>query len=208
MIWAVHRKSDMKVGVVEGSSITVFNSEHRPACPVCDALPAIENSRLHVLDVLHAVEIDWPMRDLEVCMGLQNRTVATSLQAGSASAAVIREMFWHAQKEGFNLVIESPAVWHKEKIFDFVNQLPVVRSGLEGVMPQEAGWDRFEEEMRDSLRPLMFVEVKRKGKNHKEEMVFDMDKGIHFSNSGEFHLMDEIRAGGNPSGIALGLLED
>lgn len=207
MIWAIHKSSQLKVGVVEGSSITVFNPEHRPGCPVCEAIPEEENSRLHTLDLLHAQDLGWPISDLEVCMGMQRQDVARSLQAGSVSAAVIRDMFWHAEKMPLNLNLESPAIWSEDQIFDLLRQFPELPPMLKGVTPYRPDWDRFEEEMRDSLRNIIYVELPQRGENETEKMVFDLDKGFHFSTAGGFPLMDEIKAGGNTSGIALGLLD-
>lgn len=207
MIWALDKSSQLKIGVVEGSSVTVFNPNHRSGCPVCEALPEEENSRLHVLDLLHEQDLDWPMRDLEVCMGLQDRAVAASIQSGSVSAAVIRDMFWHANKEKLSINAESPALWRKDEIFHFLDQFPGLTDSLNGIAPNETEWDRFEEEMRDSLKAIIFVEVVGFDEDHTEKMVFDLNKGINFSSVGGFPLMEEINAGGNTFEIALGLVE-
>lgn len=207
MIWAFHKVSKLKIGVVEGSSITVFNPDHRSHCPVCDAIPEEENSRLHVLDLLHVEDLDWPMRELETCMGLRAGDPNPSLQPESVAHAVIRDMFWHARNTGLKLHTKSPAGFGEKELFEFLRKFPDAPSSRKGVIPDRTNWERFEEEMRDSMTNIIMVEGNHQARQEIYEMVFDLDSGFYFDRSGGFQLMDELNAGGKVSDIAYGLLE-
>ena len=206
MLWAKHKSRDLKVGLVEGSSVTVFNPHHRAPCPVCDAIPDEENSRLHVLDVFYAEDPDWAFSDLEVCMGIQDEPVAGSFQTGSITAAVIRDILWHANKSSLELSIRClenlPTEMLAEEILAFDDL-----SSKFGYNDLDSLFSRFEEEIRHALGNFVVIRPMN-ADVESEALAFDLTKGmVHSANGGGFPLMDEIIAGGTSMGIALGLSE-
>ena len=208
MYWLKHNSLDLRIGIVSGASITVFNSKHKSRCPVCDSLPEEENSRFHTLDALFSGDIAAMVDDLAICAGLDSSNRDPWQSRMSVSFSLLRDLVWQLARgdkiRGIDTMNNLYSGAHERS--ELLSRFPSLRDLSAAVRQMEDGDNRFQEELEDQLRDLVFFQFIGES-GSEESLVLSLSKGIVHEVHGAWQLMDEVDAGATTSENAQGLVE-
>lgn len=208
MYWLRHKSLDMRIGIVSGASITVFNPKHKSRCPVCDSLPEEENSRFHTLDAVFSGDIAAMVDDLAICAGLGGSIPNRRHSRMSVSFSLLRDLVWQLARgdkiRGIDTMNNLYSGGHERS--ELLSRFPSLRDLSSAVRQMEDGDSRFQEELEDQLRDLVFVQfIGELGSE--ESLILSLSKGMVHEVHGAWQLMDEVDAGATTLEIAKGLVE-